>query len=86
MISARATVINPPPGHLVRAWGDRTLERRAVVILNSELRKTSQMTGLRRGKRRMGEIVCMMVVVIEREKEWSGYNYLRRDNIIYKAS
>ena len=44
------------------------------------------MTGLRRGKRRMGEIACMVVVVVEREKEWSGYNYLRRDNIIYKAS
>ena len=41
------------------------------------------MTGLRRGKRRMGEIACM--VVVEREKEWSGYIYLRRDNI-YKAS
>ena len=52
----------------------------------SELRKTSQMTCLRRGKRRMGEIACMVVMVVEREKEWSAYNYLRRDNIIYKAS
>ena len=40
-------------------------------------RKTSQMTGLRLGERRMGETACIVVVVVvvEREKEWSAYIY-----------
>lgn len=57
-------------------WLQRsTREKRNATVT----RRTSQMTGLRRGERRMGEIVCMVVVVVvvvEREKEWSAYIYL----------
>ena len=55
-------------------WLQRsTREKRYVTVT----RKTSQMTGLRLGERRMGEIACMVVVVVvvEREKEWSAYIY-----------
>lgn len=55
-------------------WLQRsTREKRNATVT----RRTSQMTGLRRGERRMGEIVCMVVVVVvvERKKEWSAYSY-----------
>ena len=55
-------------------WLQRSArEKRNVTVT----RKTSQMTGLRLGERRMGEIACMVVVVVvvEREREWNAYTY-----------
>ena len=55
-------------------WLQRsTREKRNARVI----RKTSQMTGLRLGERRMGEIACMVVVVVvvERDRKRSAYIY-----------